>query len=91
MANGFKPNANAFSSDIKTIADAPSFKVDALAAVTVPSFLNTGFNPGILSNFTALNSSSSATMVIAPARPGISTATISSWNNPFSNAACALW
>jgi hypothetical protein len=54
------PIASAFSLLINTNAAAPSFRVDAFAAVTVPSFLNTGFRVGILSNFTAAGSSSSA-------------------------------
>ncbi len=32
---------------MSTRAEAPSFSVEALAAVTVPSFWNTGFNEGI--------------------------------------------
>ena len=35
---------SASSLDIKVTAAAPSFNPDAFPAVTVPSFLNTGFN-----------------------------------------------
>ena len=40
-ASGVQPSAAAFSALIKIIAQAPSFNVDALPAVTVPSFLKT--------------------------------------------------
>jgi hypothetical protein len=50
-ANGFNPCCLIPSSEANKIAAAPSFKVEALAAVTVPSFLNTGFSVGILSKF----------------------------------------
>ena len=59
FAKGFKPNSSAFSLLIKTKAAAPSFMVLALAAVTVPSLINTGFKVGIFSKFTFLYSSSS--------------------------------
>jgi hypothetical protein len=86
IARGLIPNSSAFSLLINTNAEAPSFNVDAFAAVTVPSFLKTGFKAGILSNLTALYSSSSATTV-TPALPSISTGTISFLNRPFSLAA----
>ena len=60
VANGVIPNDDAFSSDIKTKAAAPSFIVEALAAVTVPSFEKAGRSAGIFSNFTLVYSSSSA-------------------------------
>ena len=42
-AMGFSPSSLAFSSDMITMAAAPSFTPEALPAVTVPfSFLNTG-------------------------------------------------
>ena len=43
-ASGVTPSARARSADITTSADAPSFTGGALPAVTVPSFLNAGFN-----------------------------------------------
>jgi hypothetical protein len=45
-ANGFNPKDSALSSLISIIAAAPSFIVDALAAVTVPSFEKTAFKVG---------------------------------------------
>ena len=39
---GLTPNSAAFSADIITTAAAPSLILEALPAVTVPSFLNTG-------------------------------------------------
>ncbi len=44
FANGVTPNSEAFSSLITTTAAAPSFKGQALPAVTVPSGRKTGFN-----------------------------------------------
>ena len=43
-ASGVTPSSRARSADITTSADAPSFTGGALPAVTVPSFLNAGFN-----------------------------------------------
>jgi len=40
--------------------------VEALAAVTVPSFVKTAANEGILSNFTLVNSSSLVTTIASP-------------------------
>ena len=60
--------------------------VEALAAVTVPSLVNTAFNPGILSKFTFLYSSSSANKTV-PFLVTISTGTISSLNLPAAQAA----
>ena len=58
FAKGVKPCFLTASSEAKISIEAPSFRVEALAAVTVPSFLNTGLSVGILSNFTFENSSS---------------------------------
>ncbi|MNR10351.1 hypothetical protein D3C85_1265990 [compost metagenome] len=80
------PSAFALSALIKTKAAAPSFRVEAFAAVTVPSFLKTGFSAGILSNLTAVGSSSVSIKVISPLRSLTSTATISLANFP---AVCA--
>ncbi|MNX96045.1 hypothetical protein D3C86_1283450 [compost metagenome] len=67
LANGFNPNSSIFSFDIRIKAEAPSFNVDALAAVTVPfSFWKTVPNVGILSNLTALYSSSSEKTIGSP-------------------------
>ena len=54
------------SSDIRTMAAAPSFNVLAFAAVIVPSFLNTGRNVATFSKFTRVNSSSTETIVGGP-------------------------
>ena len=63
FANGFKPNSFTLSPLINTNALAPSFKVEALAAVTVPSFSKTGFKVLTLSKFTLVNSSSVETKI----------------------------
>ena len=41
---GCNPSSFAFRADITTTAAAPSLMVEALPAVTVPSFLKAGFN-----------------------------------------------
>ena len=56
----------AFSELIKIKADAPSFNVEALAAVIVPSLSKTGRSCGIFSNLTFLYSSSSVTIIAFP-------------------------
>ncbi len=76
IAIGLIPNSSAFSLLIKTKAAAPSFIVLAFAAVTVPSLLNAGLKPAILSNFT-LNGSSSLSIVILPFLLSITTGTTS--------------
>ncbi len=68
VANGFKFNLSAFSLLIKINAAAPSFNVEALAAVTEPSLLKTGLKVGIFSIFTFLYSSSSVTKIGSPFR-----------------------
>ena len=78
------------SSLAKTKAAAPSFIVEAFAAVTVPSFVKTGLRLGILSNLTLLNSSSSSTIVTLPFLSLISTGMISSLNKPSSVALADL-
>ena len=65
-ASGFNPNDSAFSSLIKTNAAAPSLIVEAFAAVTVPSLVNTAFKVGIRSIFTFVNSSSLETIIGSP-------------------------
>src|SRR5690606_23767720 len=66
FAKGFNPNSSAFSLDIKTKAEAPSFKVEALAAVTVPSFSKAGRNSGNFAKFADLYSSSSLIKIGSP-------------------------
>ena len=77
LAKGFKPLFSASSFSIKITAAAPSFIPEELPAVTVPFFLNAGFNldsPSIevcgLINSTEPNNMESAF------RCGISTFTI---------------
>ena len=62
-------------------ADAPSLIVEALAAVTVPSFEKAGRSVGIFSNITFLYSSSSV-IIKFPLRDATSTGIISSLNCP---------
>ena len=68
LAIGFNPSSAAFSALINTKAEAPSLMVDALAAVTVPSFLNTALNVGIFSNLTLVYSSSLLKRIGSPLR-----------------------
>ena len=63
LASGFEPCCLAASSDIKIVAAAPSFNVLALAAVMLPSFLNTVFRAAILSKLTRVYSSSVETSI----------------------------
>ena len=88
FAIGFNPNSFALSALINTNAAAPSFMVEAFAAVTVPSFIKAGLREGILSNLTLKGSSSLANTIGSPLRCGISTGTISLANKPFSQADC---
>ena len=89
FARGNNPNLSAFFLDINTKAQAPSFKVEAFAAVTVPLFSNADFKVGIFSKFTFLNSSSSETVMV-PFLVSMFTGTISSSKKPFSVASAAL-
>merc|ERR1719320_1613189 len=64
LARGLQPSSAAASAVINTVAAAPSDRVLALPAVTVPpSFWNTVDSLANLSKFTFLNSSSSFTKV----------------------------
>ncbi len=60
----------------------------ALAAVIVPSFLNAGLRPGILSSL-ALNGCSSRRTSVSPPLPGSATGAISQSKLP-SSLACLL-
>jgi hypothetical protein len=57
-ARGFRPREAALARDMRSMADAPSLRVEAFAAVTTPSFLKEGLRVGILLMLTLLNSSS---------------------------------
>ena len=77
-AKGVIPNSLTLASLINIVAAAPSLMVEALAAVTVPSLVNTARSVGILSNFTFLYSSSWATTIGSPFLVGTCTGTTSS-------------
>ena len=87
-ANGLQPNFFAVLSRINTIAAAPSLIDELDAAVMVPSFLNAGFNAGILSSL-ILPGPSSLAITVSPARPFTVTGAISFSNAPEAMAACA--
>ena len=76
-ARGLRPSWAAFSSDISTNAAAPSFRVEALAAVTVPSLVKAGRSEATLSRIRLLYSSSWATCTTLPLRSLTSTGTTS--------------
>jgi hypothetical protein len=84
-ASGVSPRLRAWDSAIITTAAAPSLMELALAAVTVPSFLNAGLSVGIFSGM-ALNGPSSRLICSTPLRPLISTGTISKSKLPSSLA-----
>src|SRR6266508_2595877 len=77
-----RPPRFARSALMSTTAAPPSLIDEEFAAVTLPSFLNTGFRAGIFSGFAPFGPSSSATTVFSPLRPSISTGTISALNAP---------
>ena len=85
-AIGLTPRRAAVDSRISTSAAAPSEMLDDVAAVIVPSFLNAGFRPGILSSL-ALNGCSSNLITVSPALPGTLTGAISQAKLP-SSLAC---
>ena len=63
FAIGFNRCFSTASADAKINAEAPSFNVDAFAAVMVPSLSKAGLKAGIFSSFTFLYSSSSETII----------------------------
>src|SRR5262249_40127825 len=72
FANGFTPSSSARSAVITSTAAAPSFRPDAFAAVTVPSFAKAGRSPAIDSNVVPVLMNSSATNATgSPLRCGI--------------------
>ena len=77
-------------SRISTSAAAPSEMLDEVAAVMVPSFLNAGFRPGILSSL-ALNGCSSNLTTVSPALAATPTGAISQSKLPSSLARFARW
>ena len=86
-ARGLRPSWAAFSSDIRTSAAAPSLRVEALAAVTVPSLVKAGRSELTLSRMRLLYSSSWATCTTLPLRSLTSTGTTSRSNLPAAHAA----
>ena len=90
FAIGLRPWRSTASSEAKINALAPSFSVEAFAAVIVPSLSNAGRKDEILSILTFLYSSSSAKTMGSPLRCGICTATVSELKAPLSQAAEAL-
>mmetsp|Transcript_226 Transcript_226/g.216 ORF Transcript_226/g.216 Transcript_226/m.216 type:complete len:207 (-) Transcript_226:457-1077(-) len=89
FARGLYPKCLAFSALITTNAQAPSLIDEAFAAVIDPFLSKTGFNDGIFSNFTFLNSSSSSTNT-TPFLPSTSTGVTSVLKNPLAQASAAL-
>ena len=91
-----RPCARANSSEVTTSAAAPSFRLDALPAVTdrssfLPSFDgNAGRSLPSDSAVVSLRGPSSVSTVVGPLRPGICTGAISSLNFPASIAAIAF-
>ena len=64
LAIGFPASSFDFCNVVRMSAEAPSLMADALAAVTVPSFLNTDFRVGTFSSFRPWYSSSSFTVTV---------------------------
>ena len=86
VAKGVNPRSFALSSDITITAAAPSFIVEAFAAVTDPSFVKAGLSLGIFSNMTLVYSSSSEIIRSSPLLCGIGTGTTSFCITPLSHA-----
>ena len=86
-AIGVKPKSLIACSEAKILAAAPSFKPEALPAVTVPSALKAGRNFDKISIVVLFFGNSSVSkMIDSPLRCGIITGTISFAKRPF---ACA--
>ena len=90
-ASGCAPMRRAVDSVIITRAAAPSLIPEALAAVTVPSFLNAARKPAAPSSVASCLMYSSFSTTVSPLRPFTVTATISSLNLPAFCAASALF
>mmetsp|Transcript_6438 Transcript_6438/g.18210 ORF Transcript_6438/g.18210 Transcript_6438/m.18210 type:complete len:207 (+) Transcript_6438:91-711(+) len=89
FASGASPRALAAAPLMTTVAKAPSLRLEALAAVTVPSRLKAGRSAGIFSGFVEYTSLSWSTTTASPRRCGTETGTISSLKSPASIAAAA--
>ncbi len=87
-----RPNFAAFSAEHKITAAAPSLMVDALPAVTEPSFLKAGRNFARASTVQRKRGCSSVSKTTgSPLRCGIDTGIISSLKRPAVTAASALF
>ncbi len=84
------PRSLLLGSDEITRAAAPSLMDEALAAVMVPSFLNTDRSVGSLSKLTWAGDSS-VSMVTVPFLVLCVTGAISDLKSPLLIAACARW
>lgn len=90
LARGLRPSSVTFSCDARTTALAPSLRLLALAAVTVPVLMKTGRREGTLAGKIFLYSSSSMTMV-SPLRASVMvTGAISPLKAPAAQATAAL-
>ncbi len=85
------PRFSASAAVISTSAAAPSLRPLALAAVTVPSFLNAGLRPCIPSSVAPSRIYSSVSTMVSPLRPLTVTGTISSLKRPDARAVDALF
>jgi hypothetical protein len=81
----------AAASDKTTTAAAPSVIADALPAVTVPSFLNTGRSFAISSSDASARTCSSRSTFVARLPDPTSTGTTSEASQPSSHAFVARW
>lgn len=89
-ARGVRPYSSTLAWEASTKAEAPSFKLLALAAVTVPVLLKTGRREGTLEGTIFLYSSSSE-MTVSPFRGSERvTGAISLAKAPADHAAAAL-
>ena len=89
-ARGSSPRAFASSALISTRAAAPSFRPEALAAVTLPSLAKAGRSFCISSRVAPWRMYSSWSTTTSPFLPGMTTGAISSANLPAFCAASAL-
>lgn len=88
-ARGVSPYSVTFCWEARMRAEAPSLRLEALAAVTVPVLLKTGRRPATLSTLIFLYSSSSVTTVLPLRASTIVTGAISAVKAPADQAAAA--
>ena len=70
-ASGFRPSSLALEADIMMTAAAPSFRPDALPAVTLPSLLKAGRSAASASSVLPAFGYSSVSNTVAPFFDGI--------------------